>query len=57
VWIGYGACLLRGVRVGDNSVIGTSAVVTADVPDNAVVAGIPARLIRMRKTPRTFRWG
>ncbi|MGH2881643.1 MAG: acyltransferase [Solirubrobacteraceae bacterium] len=56
VWIGYGACLLRGVSVGDNAVIGTSAVVTRDVPDNAVVAGVPARLIRMRKTPRTFRW-
>ena len=33
VWIGYGACILRGVTVGDNSVIGTSSVVTADVPD------------------------
>ncbi len=57
VWIGYGACLLRGVSVGNNAVIGSSAVVTTDVPDNAVVAGIPARLIRMRDTPRTFRWG
>ena len=57
VWIGYGACLLRGVRVGDNSVIGTSAVVTADVPANAVVGGVPAKLIRRRRTPRTFRWG
>jgi acetyltransferase-like isoleucine patch superfamily enzyme len=56
VWIGYGACLLRGVRVGNNSVIGTSAVVTADVPANAVVGGVPARLIRMRKAPKTFRW-
>ena len=41
VWIGYGACVLRGVTVGDNSVIGTSAVVTADVPANAVVGGDP----------------
>jgi acetyltransferase-like isoleucine patch superfamily enzyme len=57
VWIGYGACLLRGVSVGENSVIGTSSVVTADVPANAVVGGVPARLIRMRKAPRTFRWG
>ena len=31
-WIGYGACILRGVTVGDNAVIGTSAVVTTDVP-------------------------
>jgi acetyltransferase-like isoleucine patch superfamily enzyme len=56
VWIGYGACLLRGVSVGENSVIGTSAVVTANVPDNAVVAGVPARILRMRKAPKTFRW-
>jgi acetyltransferase-like isoleucine patch superfamily enzyme len=55
-WIGYGACILRGVRVGDNCVLGTSAVVTKDVPANAVVAGIPARVVRMRKAPKTFRW-
>ncbi len=56
VWIGYGACILRGVTVGDNAVIGTSAVVTADVPANAVVGGIPAKLIRMRAAPKSFRW-
>jgi acetyltransferase-like isoleucine patch superfamily enzyme len=56
VWIGYGACVLRGVTVGDNSVIGTSSVVTADVPANAVVGGSPAKLIRRRRAPRTFRW-
>jgi acetyltransferase-like isoleucine patch superfamily enzyme len=56
VWIGYGACILRGVTVGDNSVIGTNAVVTSEVPANAIVGGVPARLIRMRKTPRSLRW-
>jgi acetyltransferase-like isoleucine patch superfamily enzyme len=56
VWIGYGACILRGVRVGDNSVIGTYSVVTRDVPANAVVGGIPARILRMRDAPRTLRW-
>jgi acetyltransferase-like isoleucine patch superfamily enzyme len=56
VWIGYGACILRGVRVGDNSVIGTNSVVTKDVPANAVVAGIPARVIRMREVPEHLRW-
>jgi acetyltransferase-like isoleucine patch superfamily enzyme len=56
VWIGYGACILRGVRVGDNSIVGTNAVVTKDVPANAVVGGIPARVIRMRETPRELRW-
>ena len=56
VWIGYGACVLRGVSVGDNSVIGTNSVVTKDVPANAVVGGIPARIIRMREAPRELRW-
>jgi acetyltransferase-like isoleucine patch superfamily enzyme len=56
VWIGYGACLLRGVTVGNNCVIGTNSVVTKDVPDNAVVGGIPARTLRMRAAPETFRW-
>ena len=56
VWIGYGACLLRGVKVGHNAVIGTNSVVTADVPENAVVGGVPAKVIRMREAPRTFRW-
>ncbi len=56
VWIGYGACILRGVRVGDNSIVGTNSVVTKDVPANAVVAGIPARIIRMREAPQQLRW-
>jgi acetyltransferase-like isoleucine patch superfamily enzyme len=56
VWIGYGACILRGVTVGDNAIIGTSAVVTRDVPANAVVAGVPARVIRMRETPTSMRF-
>src|SRR5438128_724975 len=46
VWIGYGACVLRGVRVGDNSVVGTNSVVTRDVPANAVMGGVPAKLRR-----------
>jgi acetyltransferase-like isoleucine patch superfamily enzyme len=56
VWIGYAACLLRGVTVGHNSVIGTNSVLTSDVPENAVVGGVPARVIRMRPAPKTFRW-
>ena len=39
VWIGYGAQILRGVTVGDNAIIGACAVVTRDVPANAVVGG------------------
>ncbi len=56
VWIGYGACILRGVTVGDNAVIGTSAVVTRSCPENAVIAGVPARVIRMREAPERMRW-
>jgi acetyltransferase-like isoleucine patch superfamily enzyme len=56
VWIGYGACILRGVTVGDNAVIGTTAVVTFDVPADAVVGGVPAKVLRMRKHPRTLRY-
>ncbi len=55
-WIGYGACILRGVTVGDNAIIGTSTVVTKDVPANAVVAGAPARVLRMRPEPEALRW-
>lgn len=56
VWIGYGACILRGVTVGDNAVIGTNSVVTRDVPANAVVGGVPARVIRMRDEPTRMRF-
>jgi acetyltransferase-like isoleucine patch superfamily enzyme len=56
VWVGYGACFLRGVRVGDNSIVGTNSVVTKDVPANSVVGGVPAKVIRMREAPRGLRW-
>jgi acetyltransferase-like isoleucine patch superfamily enzyme len=56
VWIGYGACILRGVTVGDNAIIGTNSVVTKDVEPNAVVGGVPARVLRMREQPHSMRW-
>jgi acetyltransferase-like isoleucine patch superfamily enzyme len=56
VWMGYGACVLRGVSIGENSVVGTSAVVTRTVPANAVIAGVPARVIRMREAPASMSW-
>ena len=57
VWVGYGACFLRGATVGDNAVIGTLSVVTKDVPANAVAAGAPIRVLRMREAPKSMRWG
>ncbi|WP_284690349.1 acyltransferase [Paraconexibacter algicola] len=56
VWVGYGACFLRGVTVGDNAVVGTNSVVTRDVPANAVSGGVPARVLRMRDAPTRLRW-
>ncbi len=56
VWIGYGACILRGVTIGDNAIVGTNAVVTKEVPANAVVGGVPARVIRMREAPARMRF-
>jgi len=56
VWIGYNAQILRGVTVGDNVVIGASSVVTRDIPANAVVAGTPARVIRMRPRSERLTW-
>jgi len=45
-WIGVGATILDGVRVGDHVVIGANSVVTKSVPSYCVVAGVPARILR-----------
>lgn len=46
-WIGAGATILPGVTVGENSIVAAGAVVNKDVPANAIVGGIPAKIIRM----------
>ena len=48
VWIGHGVTILSGVTIGDGAVIGAMAVVAKDVADYAIVAGNPARVVRMR---------
>jgi acetyltransferase-like isoleucine patch superfamily enzyme len=45
-WIGDSAIVCKGVRVGENSIVGAGAVVTKDVPSNVVVAGNPARVVK-----------
>lgn len=45
-WIGAGATILQGVTIGENSVVAAGAVVSKDVPDNTVVGGIPAKIIK-----------
>jgi len=46
VWIGANVTVLPGVRIGDNAVVAAAAVVTKDVPENTVVVGSPARVVR-----------
>jgi len=46
-WIGAGASILPGVTVGRYAIVGTSAVVTKDVPDYAVAAGVPAKVLKI----------
>lgn len=54
VWIGYGAVIAHGIRIGDGAVIGAKSVVTRDVPDYAVVAGSPAEVKKYRFPEKTI---
>lgn len=54
VWIGFNATVYSGVRVGNTSIVAAGSVVTRDVPDNSIVAGTPARLIRKRFSDDDF---
>jgi virginiamycin A acetyltransferase len=55
VWIGVGAIILRGVKIGMGSVVAANAVVTKSIPDYAIVAGVPARIIRYRFSKKTIK--
>lgn len=47
VWIGAKAVVLAGVSIGDNAIVAAGAVVNRNVPKNAIVAGVPAKIIKM----------
>ena len=49
VWLGTGAKVLDGVRIGNDAVVGANAVVNTDLPDGAVAAGVPAKVLRLRE--------
>lgn len=51
VWIGVNAVVLKGVRIGEGGVVGAGSVVTKDVLPRCVVAGVPARLLRVIQAP------
>lgn len=46
VWLGYGVKVLKGVRIGKNSLIGANSVVTKDIPANVIAVGNPCRVIK-----------
>jgi serine acetyltransferase len=46
VWLGVNATVLKGVRIGENSVVGAGSVVTSDIPANVVAAGNPSRILK-----------
>jgi acetyltransferase-like isoleucine patch superfamily enzyme len=52
-WLGVGVIVLSGVRIGKGAVVGAGAVVTDDIPESAIVAGVPARVVKMRAEARS----
>ncbi|HQG76623.1 MAG TPA: acyltransferase [Bacteroidales bacterium] len=48
VWIGANVFINPGITIGENSIVGANAVVTKDVPPNAIVAGVPAKIIKIK---------
>lgn len=45
-WIGAGATILQGVTIGENSIVAAGSVVSMDIPDNTIVGGVPAKIIK-----------
>lgn len=53
-YVGPSSCIRNGLHIGENAIIGMGAVVTKDVPDNAVMVGNPARILRYNEKGRVF---
>jgi acetyltransferase-like isoleucine patch superfamily enzyme len=49
VWIGRGSCILPGVKIGEGAVIGANSVITKDIPQFSICAGVPARVLKIRE--------
>ena len=62
VWIGNNVLILEGIKIGDGAIIGAGAVVVKDVPEYAIVVGVPAKIIKYRfsieeiKFLKDFKW-
>lgn len=56
VWVGEKATVLRGVTIGEGVVIGALSLVIRDVPPYAVVGGVPAKILRYRRSPDDVAW-
>lgn len=56
VWVGEKATILRGVRIGEGAIVGAMSLVNRDVPEYAIVGGIPARVIKYRRSPLDVAW-
>ncbi|EDM43240.1 streptogramin A acetyl transferase [unidentified eubacterium SCB49] len=54
VWLGMGVYILPGVKIGNGVTIAASSVVTKDIPDYAVVGGVPAQILKMKHTPEVI---
>ena len=54
VWIGARSTIMPGVSIGKGAVVGSCSVVTKDVPENAIVAGVPAKVIGYRNNPLVY---
>jgi maltose O-acetyltransferase len=54
VWLGARSVIMPGITIGAGAVVGAGAIVNRDVPDNAIVGGVPARIIRTLSPLRTF---